>query len=77
MPHFKKKFETEKEKDLLNRINQLETSVDEGKMLLLEDLKRQLYEIRNKRIEGMMVRSRTKWLKDGGGGGGIVDIYVI
>ena len=62
---YKKKSEMEKEKELLKKINQLETSIDEDDITLLEDLKMQLREIRNKKIEGMMIRSRTKWLKDG------------
>ena len=63
---YKNKLEKEKEENLMNELRELEAStVDENTMQQLEELRIQLQQIRNKRIEGMMVRSRVKWMQDG------------
>ena len=62
---YKKKSEKMKEENLMNEIGKLETNVEENTMIQLEELKTQLQEIRDKRIEGMLVRSRVRWMQDG------------
>lgn len=70
----KKKVEKENEEKLIDVIRKLETNTDENAVLHIEDLKLQLQKIRNKKIEGMMVRSRVKWMQEGKN---VVDIFVI
>ena len=61
----KKKKDNEKEKQLEEEIRRLEANVTEEILPELEQTKTQLQEIRNKRIEGMAIRSRVKWINEG------------
>ena len=52
----------------------MEADLKHNSVPLLEETKHQLQAIRNRRLEGMMVRSRVKWLQDGER---LVDTFVI
>ena len=60
----KKRLDEKKEKDLENSIQSLE-----AKIALTENEKRKLEQelvaIRDKRMEGVLLRSRTRWIADG------------
>ena len=62
---FKKKTELNKERDLEKEINDLEHNLQENSIPHLENLKAQLQEIRDSRIQGIAVRSRVKWINEG------------
>ena len=62
---FKKKVETEREKELEARIKQLNESINNDNLEELEQSRIQLQELRDRKVEGMIVRSRTKWIQDG------------
>ena len=47
------------------KIQSLERSLSESSLDELESFKAQLQDIRDKKVEGMIMRSRVKWLKDG------------
>ena len=61
----KKKIDFEKEERLLTEINRIEENVTDSNVAELEDLKAQLQEIRNKKVEGIAIRSRVRWLQEG------------
>ena len=46
-------------------INDLEKDIDERSVQRLEGKKEQLRELRKKKVEGMIVRSRAKWIHEG------------
>ena len=63
----KKRLDEKKEKDLENNIQSLE-----AKIILTENEKRkseqdtqELVAIRDKRMEGVLLRSRARWIADG------------
>lgn len=63
---YKKALEREREKNLLQEISLLEKSVNDSYQVEnLEEMKRELCEIREGRIQGMAVRSRIKWIQEG------------
>ena len=69
---YKKKKEAKTEKELVEEIQSMEADLKHNSFPLLEEKKHLLQEkkhllqaIRNRRLEGMMVRSRVKWLQDG------------
>ena len=62
---FKKKEEILKEKKLLETINNIETELTTDNITALEKAKIELQEIRTKRIEGMAIRSKAKWIAEG------------
>ena len=62
---FKKKQETLLEHNLVKEIQYLEDNIDQSLLSLIEDRKSQLQEIRNRRLEGMIIRSRVRWLQEG------------
>ena len=61
----KKKEENALERTLIEEINLLEADINELNVPSLEGKKEQLQQIRNKRIEGMKIRSRSQWLLEG------------
>ena len=61
----KKKEENALERTLIEEINLLEADINEQNVPSLEGKKEQLQQIRNKRIEGMKIRSRSQWLLEG------------
>ena len=64
--HKKKKEELEEKKlnDDIKRIEEKDT-LNQEEMLRLEEKKNRLQEIREKKIKGMMIRSRLQWIQDG------------
>ena len=62
---FRKKENCRLEQELTEDINKLETGMPESLVEEIEQKKAQLEELRNKKIDGMLVRSRARWLQDG------------
>ena len=62
---YKKKCEREKELNLEREIKQMTNNVNNDTVRELEILKSQLQELREKKIQGMIVRSRMRWAQDG------------
>jgi len=62
---FKKKEETRLEEELMSSIKEYEDNLCESNVYLLEQKRQELTALRNKRVEGMIVRSRAKWLYEG------------
>ena len=62
---YKKKEEAKTEKELVEEIQLFEADLKHNSVPLLEEKKNQVQAIRNRRLGGMMVRSRVKWLQDG------------
>ena len=64
---YKKKIEKEEEKSLVNDISKLEADLDnlEANLPNLENMKDQLQQIRSKQIDGLIVRSKAQWIKEG------------
>ena len=64
---YKKRKNQEEEKKLTDIINNNEKSSDlsDEELLELENTKSKLEELRKKKIEGMIIRSRIKWLMEG------------
>ena len=49
----------------MQEIQDLEANVTENSLIQIEELMAKLQDIRNKRIDGMMIRSRTNWIQYG------------
>ena len=62
---YKKKEEAKTEKELVEEIQLMVPDLKHNSVPLLEGKKHQLQAIGNRRLEGMVVRSRVKWLQDG------------
>jgi exonuclease III len=62
---YKKRSDNEREKDLEKGISILENSLDAHNIDDLEQLKLELEEIRESKIQGAAVRSRARWLLQG------------
>ena len=60
-----KKEETRLEEKLMSSIKQYEDNLCECNVHLLEQKRQELTALRNKRVEGMIVRSRAKGLYEG------------
>lgn len=61
----KKNEQKEREKKLIIDIDVLEKNVDDENLQELEMLKAELRAIREKKAEGMMIRSKVRWLNEG------------
>ena len=63
----KKRLDEKKEKDLENSIQSLEAKIvlTENEKRKLEQDKQELVAIRDKRMEGVQLRSRARWIADG------------
>ena len=61
---FKKK-ESRLEEELMSNIKQYEDNLCESNVHWLEQKRQELTALRNKRVEGMIVRSQAKWLYEG------------
>ena len=61
---FKKKMELNHENDLLEEIDRL-GKAKEINFELLDKKRNDLQEIRNKKMEGVKIRSRVRWISDG------------
>ena len=53
------------EEELMSSIKQYEDNLCKSNVQLLEQKRQELTALRNKRVEGMVVRSRAKWLYEG------------
>ena len=53
------------EEELMSSIKRYEDNLCESNVHLLEQERQELTALRNKRVEGMVVRSRAKWLYEG------------
>ena len=64
---YKKRSEKQEEENLILEINTLEqsTNIDQESMMRLEDRRARLEELRNKKVEGMVIRSRLRWIQEG------------
>ena len=62
---FIKKRETERQEYLIGRIENLEKNIDNDNLEEIETLKNELANLRNKKIEGMNIRSKATWIKEG------------
>ena len=63
----KKHLDEKKEKDLENSFQSLEAKIvlTENEKRKLEKDKQELVAIRDKRMEGVLLRSRARWIADG------------
>ena len=61
----KMREDTGLEKQLTEEIRILENNINANNVTLLEEKKIELQAIRNNRLEGMIAKSRVKWLQDG------------
>lgn len=61
----KKRIQKEREETLVKEIAELEKDLDENNLELLKDKREELEAIRKKKVEGMIVRSRAKWIQEG------------
>jgi exonuclease III len=62
---YKKSLEREREKIVGTRISYLQSNLQQSNVEELESLQNELQEIRKKRIDGIIVRSRAQWLTQG------------
>lgn len=62
---YKKKHENNQEHEIIQKIQELESNISENSLFQIEELKTQLQDIRNKKIDGMMIRSRVNWIQNG------------
>ena len=62
---FLKRKETEQIQNLEKKLKILEENVTDQSLDELDTVKNELEEIRNKRMEGITIRSRTVWIKEG------------
>ena len=61
---YKKKCQVKEEETILNEIERLEKETDIN-YDLLDEKKKEIFEIRKKKLEGAFIRSRAKWIKEG------------
>ena len=59
---YRKKESFKLEKEILSDIKQLENNLMEGDVYVLEQKRHELLELRQKKLDSMIVRSRAKWL---------------
>ena len=59
------KTKNRREKDLLKQINDLENSLEKANIEQLENLKTELYDIRNDKLKGYMIRSKAQYIGQG------------
>ena len=62
---YKKKADSAKETELESKISDLSSKVNLGNIEELEQLKTELEELRKKKTEGIIIRSRVKWIQEG------------
>ena len=61
----KKKVDTDSERKLQEQIDCISENLCEDNLDQLEHLKIQLNELRDKKVQGMIIRSRIKWIQNG------------
>ena len=62
---FKQKENSKKESQLMNDIKLLENALNDQNVHILEQKRQELVELRQKKVNGMIVRSRARWIQDG------------
>lgn len=62
---FKKKLTDQNEKQLKEELSNIEHKIEEVDLPKIETIKLELEEIRKKKVEGIIVRSRAKWCAEG------------
>ena len=62
---FKKKEETRLENEIMSIIKHLEDNLNENNVHQLEEKRQELIELRKKKVDGMIVRPRAKWIYEG------------
>ena len=62
---FRKKQTREKENKLFEDINKLETNIENIDIESLDQMKKELVDIRKTKIEGAFIRSRARWVEEG------------
>ena len=61
----KKRKEREKEECLINKIKDKEKNINDNNLAELELLKTELQELRDKKMQGITIRSKVKWIAEG------------
>ena len=62
---YKKRETTGKEHRLMDEIKNYESNLTDNNILQLDKCKRELMHLRQQKIEGMIIRSRARWVGDG------------
>ena len=62
---YKKRSQDKKELLLVEEINRIEKTYDPSKEAILKEKQKELFDIRQKKIEGVKVRSRARWVEEG------------
>ena len=62
---FKQKEETRLENEIMSIIKYLEDNLNENNVHQLEEKRQEVTKLRKKKVEGMIVRTRAKWIYDG------------
>ena len=62
---FKKKQLVRKENEILSEIKQLEEHLTNDNVIRLEQRRQDLMDLRRKKVDGMIIRSRSRWIGDG------------
>ena len=62
---YKKGEMAKQETEIIRDIKFLEENLNEANVQLLERKRQKLFEIRRKKVDGMIIRSRAKWIGDG------------
>ena len=62
---YRKKSQDKRETILINEINDLEANFDPSRNNILREKQKELQELRQKKIEGVRIRSRARWIEDG------------
>jgi hypothetical protein len=62
---YKKKRDSKEEDDLLKKIQLLENNVSETNVQELERAKSELEVLRKRKVDGIVIRSRVKWINEG------------
>ena len=65
MHPIKKKSQDKRESLLIKEINDLEENFDETKTDMLKEKQRELLEIRQKKLEGVKIRAKARWIEEG------------
>ena len=62
---YKKKSQDKREHTLLKEINDIEEHFDQTKEQVLKEKQKELFDIRQKKMDGVRVRSRARWVEEG------------
>ena len=62
---YKKRKENEREKEINTQLHDLEKSFNEVNQVLIDNLKLELQTLREKKLQGVTIRSKVKWIAEG------------